>query len=277
MDNPVFKVLLFALGPAAAMALGGAVAAFRAPGPRLNSYFQHFAAGVVFAAVATEVLPDVLHERAPVAAIIGFACGTALMLFIRWLTTKKLAGENANSEGGKAKSPWSMIATIGVDVFIDGLLIGIGFAANAQTGLLLTIALGMEVLFLGLSTAAEMNEAGWSRGKLIATIGGLALLLPVGGTLGASLLGGLQGAGLEVALSFGAAALLYLVTEELLVEAHEVPETTLSTAMFFLGFLVLLIIDMLSRPASGGTALRRLPLRGEVAMVQTMVALRRET
>ncbi len=139
-----------------------------------------------------------------------------------------------------------MVATVGVDVLVDGLLIGIGFSVNAQTGLLLTIALGIEVLFLGLSTAASMNQAGWSRGALIGTICGLALLLPAGGTLGASLLGGLRGAGLEVALSFGAAALLYLVTEELLVEAHEVPETTLSTAMFFLGFLIFLIIDMVS-------------------------------
>ncbi len=104
MDNPVLKVLLFALGPAAAMALGGAVAAFRAPGPRFSSYFQHFAAGVVFAALATEVLPDVMHEKAPVAAIIGFACGTALMLLIRWLTTKKLRRGEGATGGEQGKS-----------------------------------------------------------------------------------------------------------------------------------------------------------------------------
>jgi zinc transporter ZupT len=52
--------------------------------------------------------------------------------------------------------------------------------------------------------------------------------------------------GLKVTLTFGCAALLYLVTEELLVEAHEVPETALSTAMFFASFLLLLVIDMLS-------------------------------
>ena len=40
-------------------------------------------------------------------------------------------------------------------------------------------------------------------------------------------------------LSFGAAALLYLVTEELLVEARLPKETLTSTAMFFLGFLVI--------------------------------------
>lgn len=250
----LLKVLLFALGPAFAMTLGGAAAAFRAPGERMRSYFQHFAAGVVFAALSVEVLPDVVHQRAPVAAIIGFALGTALMLLIRWLTER-------NGGDEKAETPLGLIVTIGVDILIDGLLIGIGFAASAQTGALLTIALAMEVLFLGLSTAASMTKAGRSRAALIGTISALSLLLPIGAVLGASLLSGLKGAGLELALSFGAAALLYLVTEELLVEAHEVPETAFSTAMFFVGFLALLIIDMLSQgdPATRGKAAFRSP------------------
>lgn len=61
---------------------------------------------------------------------------------------------------------------------------------------------------------------------------------------------GLSGGALELVLSFGAAALLYLVTEELLVEAHEVPETPLTTAMFFLGFLVLLVIEIIAIPVT---------------------------
>ena len=38
-------------------------------------------------------------------------------------------------------------------------------------------------------------------------------------------------------------ALLYLVTEELLVEAHAVPEQPWTTAMFFIGFLGMLVIE----------------------------------
>ena len=44
-------------------------------------------------------------------------------------------------------------------------------------------------------------------------------------------------------LSFGLMALLYLVTEELLFEAHEKPDSPLISAMFFVGFLVLLLIE----------------------------------
>ena len=72
-------------------------------------------------------------------------------------------------------------------------------------------------------------------------------MLLVGGAVGgAALLGGLSGAGRELMLSFGASALLYLVTEELLVEAHEEPETAALTGAFFLGFVVLLVVEMIA-------------------------------
>ncbi|HMT14344.1 MAG TPA: hypothetical protein PKE19_06295, partial [Aestuariivirga sp.] len=44
-------------------------------------------------------------------------------------------------------------------------------------------------------------------------------------------------------LSFGLMALLYLVTEELLVEAHEKPDSPLISALFFVGFLGLLLLE----------------------------------
>ena len=45
--------------------------------------------------------------------------------------------------------------------------------------------------------------------------------------------------------AFAAAALLYLVVEELMVEAHEEGETTSGSVMFFVGFLVSLVLSML--------------------------------
>ena len=50
--------------------------------------------------------------------------------------------------------------------------------------------------------------------------------------------------GADWLLGIGIVALLYLVVEELLVEAHEVPETPWSIAAFFIGFLAFLILEM---------------------------------
>ena len=49
--------------------------------------------------------------------------------------------------------------------------------------------------------------------------------------------GGLPPSLLSAATAFGVAALVYLVAEELLVEAHEKDaDTTLGSLMFFIGF-----------------------------------------
>lgn len=238
------QVMAYTLIPAAATIIGGTVAAFRTPGPQLRSGVQHFAAGVVFAAVAVELLPDVVHERAPVAAVVGFALGIATLLAVKRFTERFGGVEGAGA--GKAANPASLLAALGIDIGIDGLLLGIGFAAGAKQGILLTIALTLELLFLGLAAAAALGGAGASRSRVVGTTVGLALVLLVGAAAGALLFGGLTGAAFESVLAFGVAALLYLVTEELLVEAHEVPETTAITAAFFVGFLLLLVIDMVT-------------------------------
>ena len=49
---------------------------------------------------------------------------------------------------------------------------------------------------------------------------------------------------LDVVLSL--AALLFLVTEELLTEAHEETETPLLTLSFFVGFLLFLLLGMVA-------------------------------
>ena len=49
---------------------------------------------------------------------------------------------------------------------------------------------------------------------------------------------------MELVLSFGLSALLYLVTEELLVEAHSEEDKPMYTGTFFLGFLISLILGM---------------------------------
>ena len=51
MLNALLNVLTYTLIPVAAVTSGGLIAAWRTPGPRLRSFVQHFAAGVVVAAI----------------------------------------------------------------------------------------------------------------------------------------------------------------------------------------------------------------------------------
>lgn len=245
------SLLLLILVPAAATILGGVLAALRSPGEGWRSAFQHFAAGAVFAAVASELLPEIKQEHQPLGVLLGFALGVLLMVGLERLFRDKPADEArpATSESGSGSATGLAFIT-GIDILIDGLLIGVSAGTNPQAAFLITLALTLELLFLSLSTVGALGRAGMARGRVIGVILLFALALTVGVLLGALLLGGLTGFALEVVLSFAAAALLYLVTEELLTEAHQVTETPLLTATFFAGFLAIFLIELLL-PATG--------------------------
>jgi len=240
MTSPLTSVLAFASIPAAAVVMGGVVAAFRTPSPAVRSGVQHVAAGVLFAALATEQLPEVVHRRMPWVTLIGFALGVAAMLLLKGLAGRMEASAGESMSKGLSIS---LLLVSAVDIAMDGLLIGISFAAGARQGLLITVALTLEVLFLGVATAAAMSGPGVRQRVVVTTLAFAGLLL-AGAGIGAYFLAGVDGVILDAVMSFGVAALLYLVTEELLVEAHEVDETPLLTSMFFVGFLALLLIEM---------------------------------
>ncbi|MFD1470256.1 ZIP family metal transporter [Hymenobacter caeli] len=244
-------MLGFALLPAVVMIAGAALAVWRAPGPKLRSAILHFAAGVIFSVVAVELLPDIVQHHAPYEVALGFGLGVAVMLGLRYFTQHLEKQESANStltstDTSTAPLPWGLLVAIGIDIFIDGLLLGIGFAAGAKEGTLLAIALTLELLSLGLATAVELRQGGHGKVRAVAIVAGTSLMLLLGAGIGTTVLRGATGNLLELVLSFGLAALLFLVTEELLTEAHEETETPLLTLSFFVGFLLFLLLGMVA-------------------------------
>lgn len=233
---------LFTLIPVLAAALSGLVAVVRRPGRRVTSGVQHFAAGVVFAAAAIELLPRVLRQ-APVVAILGFAVGIAVMFAFRAVGDRL---ERRREERGRSGLPLGLAVATGVDFLVDGVILGAGFSAGADTGVLLTVALAVEYLFVGLSLSAALAGVA-SRPVTALAPPVLALLTVAGAALGAVTLAGADPALLAGVLAFGAVAFMYLATEELLVEAHQEGETALGSVGFFVGFLVYLVLSELIR------------------------------
>jgi zinc transporter, ZIP family len=241
MSTALQDVLTYVAIPVLAAVAGGVVSAFTSPGPRLQSSIQHFAAGLVFAAVSTGLLPEVLDSHKLPAVIIGFSAGVVLMLGMKWLVEGR--GQRGVDE---ADSPISLVLTAGVDYLMDGFLIGIGFVIGPKVGGLLTFALSIEGLFLAIAVTSALNRKRLPCSRLIITASAFGFLLALGAIAGASIFSRLTGSVYAAMLAFGSAALIYLVTEELLVEAHEhqAQENPLTAALFFAGFLLLLIFEM---------------------------------
>jgi ZIP family zinc transporter len=230
-------VLAYALIPVAAAVAAGLIAAVARPGEKVTSGVQHFAAGVVFAAAAIELLPRVLREN-PWVAIIGFAAGIAVMFGMRALTDRLEVRPHAAS--GR-RLPLGFAGATAIDFAIDGVILGAGFAAAASTGLLLTIALAIEYLFVGLSLSAALGPQA-PRRLVVAAPVVLSVLTLAGTVLGVWLLAGTSPTTLAAVLAFGAVAFMYLATEELLVAAHERGETALGSVTFFVGFLLYMVL-----------------------------------
>lgn len=76
-------VILYALLPAAAAVGAAAAATVFPPGAQLRSMIQHLAAGVVFAVVAGELLPELRQLHAVAEVALGFKPGALAMLGIR--------------------------------------------------------------------------------------------------------------------------------------------------------------------------------------------------
>jgi ZIP family zinc transporter len=233
---------------------------------------QHFAAGVVTAALVGEIMPELRKQGHLVWTVVGFVAGAILVLALgEYGRHSEAEAREPGSHGGKVPAapppahaaakgimhrsvaaaataavlPIGMLGAVAVDLLLDGVLVGLGARLGFAQGLILTIALTLEILFLGLSVVSELAEGGLSKTRSVLVCTGLGLTTAVGAIGGALLLGGVSTTVMAAVLAFGAAALLYLVVEELLVEAHEEQESVALGAMFFIGFLVIYVLSSL--------------------------------
>jgi ZIP family zinc transporter len=142
-----------------------------------------------------------------------------VMIVLKWLQSFE------REERSKHKPPAGLVTAAAVDTFLDGVIIGASFFAGQQLGTLLAIALAIELFFLTLSVGVEFRKSRSKPWQGLAVTSGIACLQLVG-ALGASLfLAGASEATLAVVLAFGAAALIYLIAEELLVETIQAEES----------------------------------------------------
>lgn len=220
--------------------LGSVIALFWSPNVQIRGAVQHFAAGAVLAAVASNVIPEVERTGTLAGIVGGFVAGGLVMVALKWVVLRF-----EHQEKQKNQFPVGLAAAAAVDTLIDGILTSAGFSANEQLGSLLAIALALELLFLTLSVGVELRESNFRWWQSLAVTGGIALLFPIGAFISSFFFAAFSAATLAVVLTFGAAALIYLVAEELLVENVQAEESIFSTVTLFAGFLALLILKLL--------------------------------
>lgn len=152
----------------------------------------------------------------------------------------------------KRSLPWGLVLAVLVDSVIDGMLIGLAGSVAVESGWLMAIATAIEMGFLGYSFACSVARRAESLGgrplkyALMATPPFAMLIASVVAAAGASNIK--QSAAFVGLIAFALAAVLFLVVEELLLEAHEREDSEQwsISVWLYVGLLLSICLDVMA-------------------------------
>lgn len=210
-----------------------------------------FAGGVMVAAsIWSLLIPGMerakeLGQTSYLVMSAGFLAGVGLLLAAdRWIQKK--------SDGKKSKSTQMLVIAITAHNIPEGMAVGLAFAlAAANPGnealfsgaVALTIGIGIQNYPEGTAVALPLARDGSSKGGAFLAGSMSAIVEPVFGVL-AALLAAHTLRLMPLLLAMAAGAMIYVVVQELIPEAHLDDEDKSGTLGFVVGFIVMMILDI---------------------------------
>ena len=234
---------------------------------RLQKSLLGFASGVMVAASVWSLLIPAMEMATPsnsqfsifnsqfstvLPAAVGFLLGIGFLLLIDELTPHLHIGTD-KPEG--VKSHLSRTAMLALAVTIhnlpEGMAVGVVFAgaestlSNISLASALAVALGIAIQNVpeGAIISMPMRAAGNSKWKSF-LIGSLSGAVEPIGAVAVLLLASQLMPVLPYMLAFAAGAMFYVVVEELIPEASSGQHSNLSTIGFAIGFVLMMVLDV---------------------------------
>ena len=225
----------------------------------MQRIFLGFAAGVMIAASVWSLLIPAIEETEQAGGISwlpaagGFVLGLAFMLLLDGLLTRL---QHSAVRAGNVSSSFRRTAMLVLAVTLhnipEGMAVGLSFARAAQHsgggGMLaaagaLALGIGIQNFPEGAAVALPLHQEGFSRAKSF-VFGALSgIVEPIFGivvVLAAAQLTPFM----PWLLSAAAGAMLYVVVEELIPEAHLNEHSHPGTLGVMVGFLVMMVLDV---------------------------------
>ena len=231
--------------------LGAALVFFfrRSIGERVQCACLGFAAGVMSAAAVFSLLVPAMEQTQEmggspfVIVTLGFVLGAAMIACVDALLRRMKGVRRA---GDISRRRTLMFTAVTLHNIPEGMAVGLAFALAARDGGLglaaaVTLALGIGIQNFpeGAAVALPLRQSGMSRMRAFAlgTLSGA--VEPVFGVLVVLAAAGIRPL-MPWLLSFAAGAMLYVVVEELIPQAH----SRAGTCGFVLGFLIMMVLDV---------------------------------
>lgn len=244
-----------------ATALGAALVFFfkKDMSALLQQIFLGFAAGVMTAAAVFSLLLPAIEDVQEAGGSVlfpvggGFLLGVLFLFLLDHLIPHRHLGSDA-PEGPpvRLKKTTMLVFAVTLHNIPEGMAVGVAFAAAAagpEAGALaaaIALAAGMALQNFpeGAAVSLPLRSNGMGKGKAFACGALSGAVEPVFGIL-AVLIAGTAAGILPWLLSFAAGAMLYVVVEELIPEAHLGTHSHVGTASVLAGFFVMMLLDIL--------------------------------
>ncbi|MGN1133303.1 MAG: ZIP family metal transporter [Oscillospiraceae bacterium] len=260
----MYGVLLAAIGTGVTFlltTLGATVVFFfrkQGGADKLQKICLGFAAGVMIAASVWSLLIPAI-ERAEelgkigwIPAAGGFALGVLFLLVLdKILPCFQVKINRGKSISEKLKRTILLVFAVTLHNIPEGMAVGLAFGLAAQdnnnvllaSAIALALGIGIQNIPEGAAIALPLREEGMSRTK--AFLGGMlsGIVEPIFGILTVLIAGSVMPL-MPWLLSFAAGAMLYVVVEELIPEAHLGDIPHLGTFGVMIGFMIMMILDV---------------------------------
>lgn len=209
----------------------GAPAAERFDVPhRVVSAALQFAAGIVAALVALSLMPPAVRGGEPMGIALAFFLGGAVFVIFEYVSAQRLA----KGDGAEDADTPSLGLYVGilVDMFIDGVVIGIGATLTLMTGLLLALGMAMSTMPLAFVTTATAKRQGVApaRRRQLALL--FIVCIVAGALLGYGLLQHQTLALRLLLVAFASGFLVTTVTQSMIPEANKEGEPSFAGILF---------------------------------------------
>jgi ZIP family zinc transporter len=260
--HPVMQALFATLFTWGVTALGAAlVFFFKRIHQRVLDAMLGFAAGVMIAASFWSLLAPAIElaERtsslpAWVPALLGFLSGGLFLLAIDKTLPHLHPGMKLNQAEGISTS-WRrsvlLVLAITLHNIPEGLAVGVAFGAVAHgipeaslgAAVALAIGIGLQNFPEGTAVSVPLRREGMKRRKAFFYGQLSGIVEPLAGVIGAMAVLSMQ-AILPYALSFAAGAMIFVVIEELIPEAHQAGHADLVGIATLGGFALMMSLDV---------------------------------
>lgn len=232
-----------------ATGLGGlGVLLVRRPSERTLDALLGFTAGIMLAATAFSLLVPAFDRAGVGAVLVGFAVGAVVIVALDvWVphlhARSREGGREPVTQSDELNRVTLLLIAMTIHNFPEGAAVGTAFAAGGtELGLPLAVAIAIQNVPEGFAVAAPLVAIGASRATavLLALASGAVEPVAAFGAFGAF---GLSSALLPYGLAFAAAAMLYVVVDELIPESHAHGHERDASIALIAGFALMMTLD----------------------------------